>query len=160
MKLSTKIIIAVLTVLGSSGAVYAFSKHGDWHMTPDEKVEFVTDRVSKKLDLDSQQQQNFKALAETVAQIMIDARAAKQVQIDEIAALLQEPSFNQARALEIVQQKTQMVNEKAPLVVSSLAVFLDSLSAEQKVQLQDMVKNHRHHGRHGHGHYDRQGSNE
>ncbi|MCP4387774.1 MAG: hypothetical protein GY802_05740, partial [Gammaproteobacteria bacterium] len=65
--------------------------------------------------------------------------------------------FNQARALEIVQQKTQMVNEKAPLVVSSLAVFLDSLSAEQKAQLQDFVKNHRHQGRHGHGggHFDK-----
>lgn len=160
MKLSSKIIIAVLTVAGSTGAVYAFSKHGDWHMTPDEKVEFATDRVSKKLDLDSQQQQNFRSLAETVAQIMNDARMAKQAQVDEIAALLQEPSFNQARALELVQQKTQLVNEKAPLVVSSLAVFLDSLSAEQKTQLQDMVKHHRHHGHHGPGHYDKPGSEE
>ena len=57
MKIFTKIIIAVLAVAGSSSAVYAFSRHGDWHMTPDEKVEFVTERVTKKLELDSQQQQ-------------------------------------------------------------------------------------------------------
>jgi len=151
MKLSTKIITAVLLVVGSSGAVYAFSKHSDWHMTPEEKVEFVTDRVTKKLDLDSQQQQNFTTLAETVAQIMLDARATKEQHVTEIGELLQDPSFNQARAMEMVQQKTLMINEKAPLVISSLAVFLDSLNAEQKQQLQDFVKNHRHH-RHGAGH--------
>lgn len=151
MKLSTKIITAVLLVAGSSGVVYAVSKHGDWHMTPEEKVEFVTDRVTKKLDLDNQQRQNFTTLAETVAQIMLDAKAGEQQQINEIGALLQEPSFNQARAMEIVQQKTQMVNEKAPLVISSLAVFLDSLNTEQKQELQEFIKNHRHH-RHGAGH--------
>jgi len=151
MKLSTKITTAVLLVVGSSGAVYAFSKHSDWHMTPEEKVEFVTDRVTKKLDLDSQQQQNFTTLAETVAQIMLDARATKEQHVTEIGELLQDPSFNQARAMEMVQQKTLMINEKAPLVISSLAVFLDSLNAEQKQQLQDFVKNHRHH-RHGAGH--------
>ena len=152
MKLSKRIIAAVLIIVGSSGAVYAYSKHGGWGMTPEEKVEFVTERVTKKLDLDSQQQQRFAELAETVAQIMLDAKGAMQQHVDEIGALLQEPSFNQARMMEMVQQKTQMINEKAPLVISSLAVFLDSLNVEQKEQLQEFLKNHRHHHRHGAGH--------
>lgn len=150
MKLSTKIITAVLIIAGSSGAVYAFSKHGDWGMSPEEKVEFVTDRVTKKLELDRQQQENFTRLAQTVAQLMIDARATRTQHFTEIEALLDEPSFNQARALELVQQKTQMVNEKAPLVVSSLAVFLDSLSAEQKQELQGFLEQrHKHHHHYG-----------
>jgi Spy/CpxP family protein refolding chaperone len=149
MKLSTKIVTAVLLVVGGSGAVYAFSKHSDWGMTPAEKVEFVTERVTRKLNLDSRQQQNFATFADTVAQIMTDARSARQQQVDEIGELLQEPSFNQARALEMVQQKTQMINEKAPLVVSSLAVFLDSLDAEQKQQLREFLEHRRRH--HGHG---------
>ena len=150
MKLSTKIIAAVLLIAGSSGVVYAVSKHGDWGMSPEEKVEFVTERVTKKLELDSQQQENFSRLAQTVAQIMMDARATRAQNFTEIEALLEEPSFNQARALELVQQKTQMVNEKAPLVVSSLAVFLDSLTAEQKQELQGFLEHRRkHHHRHG-----------
>lgn len=149
MKLSKRIITAVLIIIGSSGAVYAYNKHGDWGMTPEEKVEFVTERVTRKLNLDNQQQQRFTELAETVAQIMLDARGSRQQHIDEIGELLQDPSFNQARMMEMVQQKTQMINEKAPMVISSLAVFLDSLSAEQKQQLQDFLQNHRH--RHGHG---------
>ena len=149
MKFSTRIITAILLIAGSSGVVYAFSNHNDWGMSPEEKVEFVTERVTRKLELDSQQQQNFAALAETVVQIMQDARIAKTQHIDDISALLQEPSFNQARALELVQQKTRMINEKAPLVISSLAVFLDSLKVEQKQQMQEFMQHH--HQRHRHG---------
>lgn len=160
MKLSSKIIIAILTVAGSTGAVYAFGRHSDWHMTPQEKVEFVTDRVSKKLELDELQRQNFNALAETLAQIMQEAHAARAQQVDEIVALLEDPSLNQARVLEIVQHKTQLVNDRAPQVITSLAVFLDSLDSGQKARLKDMIEHrreHRHFG-HGHGHYDRQGN--
>ena len=149
MKFSTRIITAILLIAGSSGVVYAFSNHNDWGMSPEEKVEFVTERVTRKLELDSQQQQNFAALAETVVQIMQDARVTKTQHIDDISALLQEPSFNQARALELVQQKTRMINEKAPLVISSLAVFLDSLKVEQKQKMQEFMQHH--HQRHRHG---------
>jgi len=148
MKRSSKIIAAVLLIAGSTTAVYAFGQHGHWNMSPEEKVEFISDRVTKKLDLDDQQRQNFTALAELVAQIMIDAKANKEQHVADITNLLQEPSFNQARALELIQQKTQMVNEKAPLVISSLAVFLDSLNSEQKQQMQTMLERHRMHRQH------------
>lgn len=148
MKLSTRIITAVLLIAGSSGVVYAFGKHNDWGMSPEEKIEFVTDRVTSKLDLDSQQQENFGKFAQTVAQLMLDAKTTREQQVNEIGALLQDPSFNQARALELVQQKTQMINENAPLVITSLAVFLDSLNTEQKQQLQDFIQHHRRHHRH------------
>lgn len=149
MKLSTGVITAVLLIAGSSGVVYAYSKHNDWGMSPEEKVEFVTERVTRKLDLDSQQQQNFAELAETVVQIMQDARITKAQHVDEIGALLQEPSFNHARALELVQQKTRMINEKAPLVIASLGVFLNSLNIEQKQQMQEFMQHHHQHRRHG-----------
>jgi len=149
MKLSTRIITAVLLVAGSSGVVYAFGKHGDWGMTPAEKAEFVSERVTKKLDLDSQQQQKFDDLANLIVEIMQQARATREHQVSEISQLLEDPSFNQARALELIQQKTQLVNEKAPLVIGSLAVFVDSLNSEQKQELQEFM--HRRH-RQGHGH--------
>ena len=147
MKLSTRIVTAVLLIAGSSGVVYAFGKHGDWGMTPEEKAEFVTERVTKKLELDARQQQNFASLVRLVSGIVTEARADRESQIREIAALLDEPSFNQARALELVEQKTGLINEKAPLVISSLAVFLDSLNAQQKDRLQDFIE-HRHQRHH------------
>lgn len=151
MKRSTIVITVLALVLGASGAVYAYGKHGNWHMTPEEKVEFVTDRVSKKLELSSQQRDNFSALANTVADIMIETKASKSQHMTEITQLLEEPSFNQARAMELVQQKTEMINARAPLVISQLAIFLDSLDAEQKQQLQEFIQHRHTHHRHGHG---------
>ena len=149
MKLSTRIITAVLLVAGSSSAVYAISRHGDWGMTPQEKADFVTERVTKKLELDATQQQNFSDLANLVAGIVAETRANKSEQFEEISAMIQAPSFDQARALELVQQKTGMINEKAPQVIASLGIFLDSLNGEQKQQLEEFVKRrHEHHGHH------------
>ena len=153
MKRSTLLIILALIAVGGTGAVYAYGKHGHWHMTPEEKVELVTDRVSKKLELNSQQRQNFVGLAEAVAQIMIDARSSKAQHLAEISQLLEEPSFNQARAMEMVQQKTDMIDNKAPLLVSQLAIFLDSLTTEQKQKLRGYIEHHHEHHRHrGDGH--------
>ncbi|HMB72470.1 MAG TPA: Spy/CpxP family protein refolding chaperone [Gammaproteobacteria bacterium] len=143
MKLSTRIITAAMLVAGSSTAVYAVSKHGDWHMTPEEKAEFVTDRVTKKLSLDTTQRQNFNDLASLVAGIVAEARASKSEQMEELSALIQAPNFDQARALELVREKTGMVEENAPQVIASLAVFLDSLNSEQKQQLEEFIE-HRH----------------
>jgi Spy/CpxP family protein refolding chaperone len=108
MKLSTRIITAVLLVVGSSGVVYAFSKHGDWGMSSAEKVEFVGDRVSKKLGLDDFQRQNFDQLAQTVVEIMQEVKPSREQGINEISELLQEPGFDQAQALQLVQQRTRL----------------------------------------------------
>ncbi len=152
MKLSRTLIIAtVLIVVGGSGAAYAFGKHGHWHMTPAEKVEFVTDRVSKHLELDEAQRQNFTALAELVAEIAIDARASKTENMAEIEQMLESPVLDQARALQMVQEKTSMVNQKAPEVIASLAVFLDSLQPGQKQEMQAFIEHRREHHRHWHG---------
>ena len=151
MNYSYILIAALVLVIGGTGAVYAYGKHGHWHMTPEEQVEFVTDRISKKLDLTDQQRENFTSLANTVAGIMLEAKASKAEHMAEVRQLLEEPSFNQARATQLVQQKTDLIDEKAPLVISQLAIFLDSLDVEQKRQLQDLIRHHHEHHRHGHG---------
>ena len=67
--------------------------------------------------------------------------------------MLAAPVLDQARALEMVREKTSMVNEKAPEVIASLAVFLDSLQPEQKQELQEFIEHHREHHRHRHGNH-------
>ena len=147
MKLSTRIIAAVLLVAGSSGIVYAVGKHGDWGMTPAEKVDFVSDRVTSKLDLNDTQRQKFVALAESVVAALQEVKPEREQRLAEIAGMLEQPVFDQARALQLVQEKTQLVNDKAPGLIASLGEFVDSLDDAQKQQLQEFLE-HRHHHRH------------
>ena len=153
MKLSTRIITAVLLLAGSSGIVYAVSKHGDWGMTPEEKVEFVTDRVTRKLELTETQRQKFVALAESIATTLQEVKPQREQHMTDIEELLQEPVFDQARALQMIERKTRMVNERAPALIASLGEFVDSLNPEQKAQLQAFLQHRFEHGhRHRHKH--------
>ena len=150
MKLSKRIVIAVLLITGSTGVVYAVSKHGHWGMTPAEKVEFVSERVTRKLDLDETQQLHFTQLAETMMAAMREIKPTQEQRGEMISELLESPNLDQARALELVQQKTRSIDAKAPEVIASLALFLDSLTPEQRKQIEEFAM-HRHH-RHNHEH--------
>ena len=150
MKTVTKIIAVSILTLTVGGGAFAYSAHKHWQMNPDEKVEFITEKVTRKLDLDATQRQNFEVLANQLKDIMQEIRTSKQQQISQIEELLAEPVLDQARALNMITSKTQMVEEKAPQVIASMAGFLDSLNNEQKQQLQKFMKNRkRHHKKHG-----------
>ncbi len=145
MKKSTKIVITGLLVLGFSGGVFAYGAHNHWNMSLEEKAEFVTDRVSNKLDLDESQKRNFRILAKNMTGMMNEIRESRQAHMSQVQQLLAEPVFNQAGALEMIQDKTQKINEKAPIAIASLALFLDSLNAEQKSELQSFITDRMQH---------------
>ncbi len=149
MKKSTKIIMAVLLALGVTGGVFAYGMHSDWRMNAEEKTEFITNRVTKKLDLNEVQQQNLQVFAKDIQTLMGEMRSRREANFNEIKQMLADPVLDQNRVLKLIQDKTQTINDKAPATVASLAIFLDSLSVEQKSELQSLVAKRMHH-RHQH----------
>lgn len=149
MKKSTKIIIASLLVVGVSGGVFAYGKSGHWNMAPEEKAEFVTNRITKKLDLNENQQRNLQVLADDMLVLMKDMKAGRQAHMNQIQEMLGEPVLDQGKALQMINGKTRQIQSKAPALVASLAVFLDSLNPEQKAELQEFASKRMHH-RHDH----------
>ena len=149
MKKSTKITIATILVLGVTTGVYAVSSNNHWNMSPEEKSEFITDRISNKLELDASQQQSLQDLASTMMNIMGDVRSSHREHMEVVQQLLAEPTLDQAQALEMIRQKTQMINDKAPQVIASLAGFMDTLNEDQRTQLRGFIgERMEHHGRH------------
>lgn len=149
MKKSTKITVAAILVLGVTTGVYAFGSHNHWNMSPEEKAEFVTERITNKLELDAIQQQSLQDMASTMLQITRDLRANHDEHMDLVQRLIAEPTLDQAQALEMIRNKTEMINEKAPQAIASLAGFMDSLNQDQKTQLREFVgKRMEHHRQH------------
>lgn len=154
MKKSTKILIASAVILGASGGVFAFGKHHNhWKFSPEEKAAFVTERVVDKLTLDDSQQLNLQAFVEEVLDSMEEIKADRETHMAEIEALLAEPAFDQGRALQMIQSKTQQISDRAPAAIASLAVFLDSLNTEQKAQVQSFAAKGMNHARGHSGYY-------
>ncbi|MCP4488915.1 MAG: hypothetical protein GY820_16630 [Gammaproteobacteria bacterium] len=153
MKKSTKIIMVGLLTVGISGGVLAFGAHNHWGMSPDENAEFVTERVTSKLDLNESQQENLKVLAKDMMALMEEMKAGHRAHMEQIQQILVEPVLDQTAALQVIQDKTQAINDRAPAAIASLALFLDSLDADQKSKLQSFVTERMQHKRgHGRGH--------
>jgi Spy/CpxP family protein refolding chaperone len=150
MKKSTKTIAIVLVTLGITSTAFAFGAHQGWRMSPEDKAEFMTGKITEKLELDTSQQQNLQSLSETVLQIMKDVRSNRVDHMDTVQAMLSEPSLDQAKALEMVRQKTDMINARAPAVVASIAGFLDSLDSDQKELLREHMNSRMHHRHQNH----------
>jgi Spy/CpxP family protein refolding chaperone len=145
MKKSTKIIAIAIVTLGVTSTVFAFGAHHGWRMSPEDKAEFMTGKITEKLELNTSQQQQLQTLSATVLQIMNDVRSNRVDHMDTVQRMLSEPTLDQSKVLEMIRQKTDMINETAPDVVASIAGFLDSLDAEQKQQLREHMQNRMHH---------------
>lgn len=145
MKRSTRIIAIAVVALGVTSTVFAFGAHKGWRMGPADKAEFMTGKITEKLELNATQQQNLQVLSATILDIMSDVRSGRGEHMETVQQMLSEPTLDQVKALEMIRQKTEMVNAKAPEVIASIAGFLDSLDSEQKQQLREHMKNRMHH---------------
>jgi len=150
MKKSTKIIAVTVLTLGVVSGVFAYGVHGSWKMSPEKKAEYMTDMITENLKLDAMQQENLRALSVTVLETMHDVRSGRAEHMELMQQFLSQPTLDQAKALQMIQQKTQMINDKAPQIIASIAVFLDSLDSEQKKELQEHMaeRTSRHHQHH------------
>ncbi len=143
MKKSTKIttaVIVVLTLIGTSGVVYAKK----WRHGHEMHADIAVGVIAGKLELDTTQEQALTALKDEV----LKAKAAMHSQMEttkaDIQSLMSAESFDQAKALEMINTKTATVDQFAPEIVVALGTFLDSLDSEQKAQIMEFMESRGH----------------
>ncbi len=147
MKRSHKIISGVVLSIGlaTAAGAYATYKHG----YDEAKASFVVSYVSDKLALNETQEQKLAVLADKVIALKSDFRQNAVPLHSEIKDLIAQDSFNQQQALSLINEKTQLVNNAAPEVVSAFASFLDGLDDTQKSKVLDFLDKKGHHRGHG-----------
>lgn len=156
MKKSSKIVLATVLSVGVAGGVFAFGAHHHFsNMTAQEKAEMISDRIDRKLDLNDVQKQNLDVLTFHIADLMQQVREGRQTRFEMVNEVLSDGPVDQAALLQKITDKTALVNANAPDVVTKLAGFIDSLDAEQKAEIRQMIESRRghrfgpRHGRHG-----------
>ncbi len=148
MKKSTKITAVIVLALGiaTTGGAYAGKKMSEQH---EKKAAMAVSFIAYKLDLDTTQQQALSALKDQV----LTARSTMHEQMgstqDDVRELVAAETFDQAKALNMLNTKTATVDTLAPELVGALGNFLDSLDAEQKAEILDFMESH--HGKRGRG---------
>ena len=133
MKTSTKVIAATVLTLGVAGGVAAYKADG-WH-----RGEHLISHVREELDLTPEQTEALHALRDQIWDIRQTVRQDKDTQQQALLALIDGEVFNQDQALNLVLQKTELVEQYAPQVIASVASFYDGLSAEQQAEVREHI---------------------
>ena len=157
MKTGTKVVLGFFAGVGMATAVTvtaankAFGEHG-FH------GERMINRVEQKLDLDQTQSEQLQQLISKVQTMRETWREQRDENMAMVRDLIAEPTLDQQQLLALVESKTDEFKAQAPEVIAAVAAFSDSLSAEQKQEVLDMMERrmeHRKGDRKGHrmGHH-------
>lgn len=139
MKKSTKIISATVLTLGVAGGVAAYKGDGRFSERGWHRGEHFISQVRDELDLTPEQTEALQAIRDQIWDIRQSVKQDHEAKTQALLALIDGDAFDQGRALELVTQKTELVDQYAPQVIASVASFYDGLSAEQKAEVREHV---------------------
>ncbi len=146
MKRLTKLALIGAAALVVVGSISACGHHRD----PEQRAQWMVQKVTKKLELNDAQQAKLKALSDE----MLNARKAMKQEFkddrEQVLALLDQRQMDQDKMLGMTQSHTQTVNAQAPKIVAAMAGFYDSLTLEQQAKIRTFVAENHGHGPWGH----------
>jgi protein CpxP len=100
----------------------------------------VVERVTRKLDLNAEQQQKLNVLADKVQAQRTALIGQTPNPRGEMQALVAGEKFDRARALNLLDEKTRVVQVSSPEVINALADFYDSLNATQQAEVRERLQ--------------------
>jgi len=147
MKIRTRYIVAILGAVGIAVAVAACGHHAREHESGEYAVRHI-EKLGKELNLNEAQTAKLNAVTATLRKGRETMRAKHDETRKAALALLDQPKFDQQRALGLVQQATRDINEHAPEVIAVVGDFYDSLTPVQQQKLRTELKERMESGDH------------
>ena len=136
-----KILLATVLSVGLIGTVTAYvGNHNGAKM-----VERFKTKISKKLDLNSDQVSKLDLVVQDMMKVRQDFKQSRSGTMQDVMQLLDSQNLDQTRALQMVRERTQLVEQNATTMIASIATFTDSLTPEQKAELKQMVEKRMEH---------------
>ena len=100
----------------------------------------VVNRITSKLDLNAEQQQKLNVLADKVQAQRTALIGQTTDPRGEVRALVAGEKFDRARALNLLDEKTRVVQVSSPEVINALADFYDSLNPTQQAEVRERMQ--------------------
>ncbi|MEA3411635.1 MAG: periplasmic heavy metal sensor [Pseudomonadota bacterium] len=134
-----KIVLITLVVVGViAGFGIAWAKHKGY-CSAEGRMQHVTERISKKLDLDDEQKSRLTALGERFQALRGDWREHRTELRADVQDLLKNDRFDRERALQMIDERQQTMIEGKRDMVNAFAAFSDSLEPEQRTRLAELI---------------------
>jgi Spy/CpxP family protein refolding chaperone len=144
MKRRSKLALVLAGTLVVVGFLSACRHHHD----AEYRSQWMIDKVTRKLELDAEQQAKLQQVNDEMNTVRQTLRQQFGDDRQQLLALLDQPTLDQNRILELIQSHTRAINESAPVIVAAIGNFYDGLTPAQQAEVRDFVEQHRGHPRH------------
>jgi Spy/CpxP family protein refolding chaperone len=111
--------------------------------------------VAKRLDLNEQQTAKLQAVHETMLQAREQFHKERAELFEEIATQIKSERLDEAKVLQLLEQRQALMSQVAPQVVAKVAELHASLTPEQKTKavehlarFKNRMGHHDHHSHH------------
>lgn len=120
------VVIGVVMAIGFlSWGAYAHRSHGHHRM----------DWIAKRLKLDDQQKVKLEAVHEAMRQARQEFRDERVGLLDEVTAQIKSDQLDQAKVLQLFEQRLVRMNQAAPQIIAKVAELHATLTPEQKAEV-------------------------
>jgi len=140
------ITLAVLGIIAAAGMAWA---KNSGYCSPENRIHKITERVGRKLDLNEDQQGRLEDFAETLRGLRSERQAHRVAAKEDVAELLSASSLDRNRAISLIDERFQSMNDSKRALVDAFGDFSDSLTPEQRSELAALIAD-RMMGRWGH----------
>lgn len=124
-------IASVTAVLALTLAACGHHRHHD----PEEKAEWISKKISRKLDLNEDQQAKLKELSDVLVDHHKQRKDKRKEHMNALMEQVTQPALDTAMIQGIFDEHHASMAELAPQVIGKLAIFHASLDDKQKQKL-------------------------
>ncbi|MEE9336158.1 MAG: Spy/CpxP family protein refolding chaperone [Granulosicoccaceae bacterium] len=149
MNTMTTIIVVTTTAAAIAFGANAYAKRDAGH-----HGDKIVSRIVKRLDLDDSQAEALKALQAEIIETRTLVKDNSADMKGQLSQMFNADSFDQGAALSLINERAAAFQANAPELVATAGTFIDSLSPEQKAQVQKFMDHKGKRFGHHRGHSD------
>lgn len=145
------IIIILVSVLVGAGLVCGIGaiRHHGWRPgichSPEKRIEFVFDRLTKKLDLTKEQAEKVNKIKAEVIERAKTIRAERKSLHGEITALIKGDSLTPDMVNKFIDKRKAKMEELRPFFVDKIVELHGILTPQQRIKLAEKLEKFHNH---------------
>jgi len=149
--MKTIVIVIVIAVVLLTAGGFAYAKFRGGCSGPEGRSEWITSRISQRLDLNEGQKAKLETLRQTFLGVRQDFIKTRSEGRGVMAKLLLEPKLDRERAQGQFHEHQEALTGHSGEVIEAVAEFSDSLNPEQRETVVEWLNRPRN-GRFGFSH--------
>ena len=146
---TTLIVLIVLGVIAAGGVAWA--KHNGY-CSAESRMQHISERIGHKLDLNDDQQGRLESFVGTLRELRGEQQDRRRGMKQDVTELLSAPELDRERAIALIDERFQSIDDRKRTLVDAFADFSDSLAPEQRARLAELIEQRRM-GRWGRHHW-------